>query len=271
MEKKELIEGIKENEESELNIINEKVKRENNKKLPDLILLSHKRKKENENQEKKEEEKLDKIILKITSNEDIRIKWQEIVSNFKKENPNLKINYCRFKNKKGYISILKNPNEEILYKDTFKIKNVIFTIEKCENDDLKKFYKEHGEHYENCTNKEKKEKKQIKKKKSYLENPVILGEEKFNDIKLIKNQIKNILNQIKDNEKLIGKNKEFIEDILKYHHNYNEKIKDMDYITVGKHNNSNYNRCFFIVKKNGEKIDFSIQKCIENIILKLKE
>ena len=47
MEKKELIEGIKENEESELNKINEKVKRENNKKLPDLILLSHKRKKEN--------------------------------------------------------------------------------------------------------------------------------------------------------------------------------------------------------------------------------
>ena len=32
MEKKELIEGIKENEESELNKINEKVKRENNKK-----------------------------------------------------------------------------------------------------------------------------------------------------------------------------------------------------------------------------------------------
>ena len=28
---------------------------------------------------------------------------------------------------------------------------------------------------------------------------------------------------------------------------------------------------FFYCKKNGEKIDFSIQKCIENIILKLKE
>ena len=51
--------------------------------------------------------------------------------------------------------------------------------------------------------------------------------------------MKNILNEIKDNEKIIGKNKEFIEDILKYHHNYNEKIKDIDYITVCKHDNSN--------------------------------
>ena len=269
--KNELIEGIKESEELELDKNNEKVRRKNNKELPELILLSQKRKKENENKEKKEEEKLDKIILKIISNEDIKVKWQEIISNFKKENPNVNVNYCRFKNKIGYISILKTSNEEISYKDNFKIKNVIFNIEKCEKDDLKKFYNVYGEHYENCTNKEKKEKKKIKKNKSYLENSIILGGEKYNDLTLIKNHMKNILNEIKDNEKIIGKNKEFIEDILKYHHNYNEKIKDIDYITVGKYDNSNYNRCFFIIKKNGEKVDFSIKKCIDNLISKTKE
>ena len=83
--------------------------------------------------------------------------------------------------------------------------------------------------------------------------------------------MKNILNEIKDNEKIIGKNKEFIEDILKYHHNYNEKIKIIDYITVCKHDNSNYNRCFYIIKKNGEKVDFSIKKSINNLISKTKE
>ena len=269
--KNELIEGIKESEELELDKNNEKVRRKNNKELPELILLSQKRKKENENKEKIEEEKLDKIILKIISNEDIKVKWQEIISNFKKENPNVNVNYCRFKNKIGYISILKKSNEEISYKDNFKIKNVIFNIEKCEKDDLKKFYNVYGEHYENCTNKEKKQKKKIKQNKTYLENPIILGGEKYNDITLIKNHMKNILNEIKDNEKIIGKNKEFIEDILKYHHNYNEKIKDIDYITVCKHDNSNYNRCFYIIKKNGEKVDFSIKKCINNLISKTKE
>ncbi len=120
--KNELIEGIKESEELELDKTNEKVRRKNNKQLPELILLSQKRKKENENKEKKEEEKFDKIILKITSNEDIKVKWQEIISNLKKENPNLNINYCRFKNKKGYISLLKKTKKKFHIKTILKLK-----------------------------------------------------------------------------------------------------------------------------------------------------
>ena len=61
--------------------------------------------------------------------------------------------------------------------------------------ELKKFFNSHGKHYENCTNKEKKQKKKIKQNKTYLENPIILGGEKYNDITLIKNHMKNILNE----------------------------------------------------------------------------
>ena len=68
-----------------------------------------------------------------------------------------------------------------------------------------------------------------------------------------------------------GKDKDFILDCLKFHHNYDEKIKDMDYITTGKPDKFSFSRCFFIVKKGGEKVDFSIQKCVDAIEHKQNE
>ena len=88
---------------------------------------------------------------------------------------------------------------------------------------------------------------------------------------MIKQLARKILNETKDGEKIEGKNAEFIKDILKYHHNYDNKIKDFDYFTTGKPKDFNFSRCFFIVKKNGEKEDFSIQKCIETISEKHSE
>ena len=56
-----------------------------------------------------------------------------------------------------------------------------------------------------------------------------------------------------------------MENMLIFYHNYDDKIKDLDFITTGKPEKFNYSRCFFIVKKNGDKIDFSIQKCIDQM------
>ena len=68
-----------------------------------------------------------------------------------------------------------------------------------------------------------------------------------------------------------GEDKDFILDLLKYHHNYDEKAKDMDYIVVAPNEQHKYSRCFYIVDKNGHKIDFSSKKCIENIIEKINK
>jgi len=90
--KEELKEGIKESKELELDKTTERVRRINNKELPELLLLNKKRKKEekeDENEEKEEEENesIDPTILKITSNEETKIKAEKLHHN---------TNFCPF-------------------------------------------------------------------------------------------------------------------------------------------------------------------------------
>ena len=92
---------------------------------------------------------------------------------------------------------------------------------------------------------------------------VTLGGEKFADTGVIRTKARRIITDTKDGEKLKEKEQKFILDLLKYHHNYEEKSKDLDYITVGKPENYEESRCFIIVNKNNEKKDFSVQKDLE--------
>ena len=136
---------------------------------------------------------------------------------------------------------------------------------------LQKDVKDHGSHYEYCTkrrdklNKIKKDLKN-KKQKKYLNKSITLGGKEYKNIELIKSETKKILNKYKDDEKLVGEDRKFILDLLKYHHNYDEKVKDMDYIIVSKNEKFKFSRCFYIVDIHHKKNDFSSKKCIENII-----
>ena len=53
-----------------------------------------------------------------------------------------------------------------------------------------------------------------------------------------------------------------MKELLNYHHKAEEKMKDFDHFIVGEHPEYEKTRCFFVVRKDGEKIDFSIGKCI---------
>lgn len=52
-------------------------------------------------------------------------------------------------------------------------------------------------------------------------------------------------------------------DILKYHPNKN-KTENVEKIIVDLNPDYKSTRCFFIVRKDGTKEDFSVQKCLEN-------
>ena len=154
----------------ELDETKERVRRINNKELPELLLLNKKRKKEekeDEKEEKEEEEEnesIDPTILKVTSTEETKIKWKDILSEFQKENPNLKVVYGRFKINEGHFAILIKPDEELKFKDSLKINDEVFKVEKCEGEDLIEFWKNHGSHYEQCVKShDKKGKRKIKK------------------------------------------------------------------------------------------------------------
>lgn len=63
--------------------------------------------------------------------------------------------------------------------------------------------------------------------------------------------------------------KTIIERLLPYHPEYEKKIGcGIDYITVGYHPDFESSRCLFIVRKDGELVDFSYWKCIKGLIRK---
>ncbi|XP_011074428.1 protein DCL, chloroplastic isoform X1 [Sesamum indicum] len=60
-----------------------------------------------------------------------------------------------------------------------------------------------------------------------------------------------------------------LERLLPYHPESEKKIGcGVDYITIGYHPNFESSRCLFIVRKDGELVDFSYWKCIKGLIRK---
>ncbi len=73
------------------------------------------------------------------------------------------------------------------------------------------------------------------------------------------------MNLKKDGESLSGNDEEFIKEILKFHEKHESKMNNFDHFEAGEHPNYEKTRCFFVVRKDGSKEDFSISKCIFNL------
>ena len=73
------------------------------------------------------------------------------------------------------------------------------------------------------------------------------------------------MNLKKDGEKLSGNDEEFMKELLKFHDKGEAKSKDFASFEVGEHPDFAKTRCFFVVRKDGTKEDFSISKCIINL------
>ena len=166
--KDEIKEGIKLSEEIELDKEEKKVRRKDNKALPELVLLNKKRKKEKKNEEEKEKEEKEPVVLMFTCKEPNESKWKDVCKSFQDENEELDVIYKRFKDTTGHIVIRPKDENEIKFKDKFKCDDIEYEVKKCEGDDLINFYKDYGEHYQMCIkNKDKKNKnKKYKNKKS---------------------------------------------------------------------------------------------------------
>ena len=161
----EIKEGIKLSNNIELDKDEKKVRRKDNKPLPELVLLAKKRKKE----KKEEKEEKEPIVLIFNCKEPNESKWKDVCNKFQEENKELDIIYKRFKDTTGHIVVRPNEDkEEIKFKDKFICDDIEYEVKKCEGDDLINFFKDHGEHYQMCIkskkNKNNKEKKKKKKK-----------------------------------------------------------------------------------------------------------
>lgn len=280
---------------------NDTLKRKNDK-LPVLSLLSKKRGTD-KNTEAASNEKVSKeiredevVIYTIKTSKCIDVTWKVIQESIIKNNPDLIISYLRFTKDAGHLGLAnKNiPNLKInefpLQEDEDKDEKTIITISKSSADDLVDFWKQHGSHLKLClskdlnrnnknnkngkgkdkdkrSNKKNEDDDDLFKKKSItkLNKPITLGHHKFIDIKDIRQKSRTIMNNIKEGEKPLTHDAKFLEDILAFHPNQ-EKAKNMDYFTVGQNPNYPDSKCFIIYKKDGSKIDFSVNKCLDKII-----
>ena len=84
----------------------------------------------------------------------------------------------------------------------------------------------------------------------------------YADINKVKSKARAILNLKKDGEKLSGNDQDFIKELLEVHEKADAKLRDFDSFEVGEHPDYAKTRCFFVVRKDGAKEDFSISKCI---------
>lgn len=87
----------------------------------------------------------------------------------------------------------------------------------------------------------------------------------YADINKVKSKARAILNLKKDGEKLTGNDEEFMKEIIKCHEKGDQKMVEFEHFEVGVHPDHEKTRCFFVVKKNGDKVDFSVTKCIANL------
>ena len=73
------------------------------------------------------------------------------------------------------------------------------------------------------------------------------------------------MNLKKDGEKLTGNDADFIKELLEMHDKGAEKLRDFESFEVGEHPDYAKTRCFFVVRNDGSKEDFSISKCITKL------
>ena len=266
--KEEIFEILKDNENIELNEEKTKIRRKNNKKIPEINenkILEKKRKREKEKKREKQE-KRHPIILTITSNKKTEITPEKIEKVYKSLNPELLLIQTEFNNDIGYLAVKKKETaSKFNFVKIFEIDDIVFKVKFCEGKELMNYW-DNNSHLlldENEENKNPKKNKKGKKQRQ-LKEAIYLGNKKYDNF----NELKDDIDKIKENNILNEEQIKFIKDLIKYHPDKNiiEKVTESVSIEIGK--NEENKDVFFGYNKNKEKIvEFQVYKCTEKIII----
>lgn len=85
------------------------------------------------------------------------------------------------------------------------------------------------------------------------------------DLNKVKSKSRAILNLKRDGDRLEGNDEAFVKEIISFHERTDAKMANFDHFEVGTHPTYEKTRCFFVVRKDGAKEDFSITKCIQKL------
>lgn len=209
--------------------------------------------------------------------------WRDLEKHLETEFPTIKLLYSRQKEFIGQLAISSHWTDtdavSKLQKDPLTIADFEYTFYEPKDEDLKEFWEKHGSHYEMCQKqklrrlrKRKREEKQAngggdKKQKTQEgeEKQYTIAGTTYVNINKVKSKAKVIMNMKDDGQKLEGYEEEFMKEIIKHHDKHDEKMKDFSHFTVYEHPDHKNTRCFFVVRSDGTKEDFSMSKCIKKM------
>jgi hypothetical protein len=214
-----------------------------------------------------------------------KVNWKDLENMVKDKFDRLKVVYSRADKYEGDLAIssykvnLEQLEKLVTLKDEV-IGDKKFSFSKTGGEDLKDFWQRQGGHYNFCTapkvrlakkqNKVILEKKRDENLKRQKRAYTIAGVY-YMDINKVKSKSRAILNTVKDGEKLEEEDAAFIKELLRFHDKSEKKLASLSHFLVDFHPEYNKTRCFFAVKEDGSKEDFSITKCITNLENKSNE
>jgi hypothetical protein len=205
-----------------------------------------------------------------------KVNWKDLEVVIKEKFPQVKVVYSRADKYEGDLAISSWKYHKEQYQQLSTLKNQLvgtkhFDFAETQGEELDDFWQKQGGHYSYCiapkqrlarkvqrkVQEAKREERNKRQKQSYTIAGVY-----YMDINKVKSKSRAILNLKKDGESLDKADCDFMQEIIKFHDNQEQKMKDFDHFEVGCHPTFVKTRCFFTVKKDGSKEDFSVSKCI---------
>lgn len=283
----EILEAIKSSEFIEANEEGTKVRRKDNKALPEfraqkkLKVASKPSGVAVNNQEKEPRKKNDKflqpLILFIRNIDNIPKKCGRDLEEELGKKFDLKVPFARIGNNSldgGQVLLDKDNTPDEVVKDLlengFEFKEKVIKFDLGTDRDRDHFFKEHSNHINRITKRKfgkKLARPERDMKKKWRGALTFLGI-RYPTLDAFKSRFKGLITKTQNGGEISADGVELLKELLKYHHKSEEKLKGCTGFTVDFHPDFKDTRCFFVVKEGGEKEDFSYHKCVHNLVNK---
>jgi len=187
----------------------------------------------------------------------------------------VKVPYARINKMNGHIVFDRNATEQSLLdrvlKEGFEFDGNKIDVIQASDRELNFFNKENLSYLDKIVKKKfgKQVKKAGKVADKKLQNIVMFAGKKYNNFSGLQTEFKNIISKTRNGAELEADQAALLKELLVYHEKKDEKLKGLADFTVDFHPTYKQTRCFFIVKEDGTKEDFSLHKCLNVLKEKL--
>ena len=246
--KEQIIEAIHGSAIVELNAAKDSLRRINNKLLP---VLKSKKNKKNQPLEPQV------IILSVTISEESKVNWKELRDSFRSKYMDTNVIYARFHGNEGHIGVTNDADVQSIVKGGLEINSHKAAIKLLEGDELLEFWKANGGHFDICS-------QSNKKRKVEHSRGINMGGKLFSSVSALKNHVTSLLNGSAEGN-IDPHYHNLIHAVFRLHPDHERKSHGLKTFAIGKHPLYPESKCFFVVREDGTKEDFSITKCLQQL------